>query len=105
MRRWSIPWVTMLTVIVCVSATVFAAEAGPVYPGRQWETKTPEEAGLVAERLQAFSDYVGGFGCVVRPGYMVYTWGDGTSPLPDSIPRAGNVAAEMIPGQRTIGQS
>jgi len=26
-----------------------------------------------------------------------------TSPLPNSIPRAGNKAAEMIPGQRTIG--
>ncbi|MHC4331263.1 MAG: hypothetical protein ACYSWW_24425 [Planctomycetota bacterium] len=22
------------------------------------------------------SDYAGGFGCVVRHGYMVYTWGD-----------------------------
>jgi hypothetical protein len=26
-----------------------------------------------------------------------------TNPLPNSIPRAGNVAAEMIPGQRSIG--
>jgi CubicO group peptidase (beta-lactamase class C family) len=36
----------------------------------------PEDVGLAAGRLKAFSDYAGGFGCVVRHGYMVYTWGD-----------------------------
>jgi CubicO group peptidase (beta-lactamase class C family) len=39
-------------------------------------TKSPAEAGLSEDRLQAFSDYVGGFGCVVRQGYLVYSWGD-----------------------------
>ncbi len=49
---------------------------GAVYPGEQWPTKTPGEAGLDAEKLKAFSDYTAGFGCVVRQGCMVYTWGD-----------------------------
>ncbi|RPJ24748.1 MAG: hypothetical protein EHM35_16105, partial [Planctomycetaceae bacterium] len=47
-----------------------------VYPGREWAAKQPAEIGLSAEKLKAFSDYVGGFGCVVRHGYMIYAWGD-----------------------------
>ena len=53
-----------------------AVEAAPVYPGKEWAAKKPEEAGLDAVKLKELSDYAGGFGCVVRHGYMVYTWGD-----------------------------
>ncbi|MHC4424526.1 MAG: DUF5060 domain-containing protein [Planctomycetota bacterium] len=53
-----------------------AGEAAPVYPGKKWATKKPEEVGLDAKKLKELSDYAGGFGCVVRHGYMVYTWGD-----------------------------
>jgi len=49
---------------------------GAVYPGQEWAAKAPGEVGLDAEKLRAFSGYTGGFGCVVRHGYMVYTWGD-----------------------------
>jgi CubicO group peptidase (beta-lactamase class C family) len=31
---------------------------------------------LDARKLKALSDYSGGFGCVVRGGYMVYAWGN-----------------------------
>jgi CubicO group peptidase (beta-lactamase class C family) len=54
----------------------WAKETSPVYPGRQWATKTPEKVGLDAKKLKELSDYAGGFGCVVRHGYMVYTWGN-----------------------------
>ncbi|MDI6450612.1 serine hydrolase [Anaerobaca lacustris] len=57
---------------LCISGLA----AGAVYPGGEWATKTPDEVGLDAGKLRAFSDYAGGFGCVVRHGYMVYTWGD-----------------------------
>jgi len=60
--------------VICMGEVVSAA--GPVYPGRDWATKSPAEVGLSAEKLRAFSDYAGGFGCVVRHGCMVYTWGD-----------------------------
>jgi hypothetical protein len=53
-----------------------AGRTNLVYPGRQWQTKRPGEVGLDAKRLKELSDYAGGFGCVVRHGYMVYTWGD-----------------------------
>jgi CubicO group peptidase (beta-lactamase class C family) len=41
-----------------------------------WQTKTPAAVGLDAAKLKAFSEFVGGRGCVVRHGYMVFTWGD-----------------------------
>jgi len=53
-----------------------AAEAGLVYPGKKWQAKSPGKVGLEAEKLKELSHYAGGFGCVVRHGYMVYTWGD-----------------------------
>lgn len=53
-----------------------AVEIKPLYPGKQWEVKKPHEVGLDEHKLKALSDYAGGFGCVVRNGYMVYTWGD-----------------------------
>ena len=50
--------------LTCATATELA------YPGRTWVIKTPVEAGLDAEKLRAFSEYVGGRGCVIRHGYM-----------------------------------
>jgi CubicO group peptidase (beta-lactamase class C family) len=47
-----------------------------VYPGKKWKVKKPAEVGLSVKKLNQLSDYAGGFGCVVRHGYMVYTWGD-----------------------------
>ena len=52
------------------------ALAGEVYPGKTWASKTPAEVGMDAAKLKAFKEYVGGRGCVIRHGYMVYSWGD-----------------------------
>lgn len=65
---------TLVVVAFCLGG--MADAAGPVFPGREWATKSPEEVGLSAEKLKVFSDFAGGFGCVVRHGYMVYSWGD-----------------------------
>jgi len=150
------------TVLLCLGSGVTAmaedqrVRTASVYPGVSWERRVPEDVGLSRAKLDAFRDIVGGRGCVVRHGYMVYTWGnvskrgdiasaakpwyshflfkaleDGkipsldqkvvewepllndlkekhavtavTSPLPNAIPRAGKRAADMIPGQRTMG--
>jgi len=53
-----------------------AVHAAQVYPGKEWATRKPEQVGLDAKKLKELSDYAGGFGCVVRHGYMVYAWGD-----------------------------
>ena len=47
-----------------------------VFPGQTWTTKPPTEVGMNAVALKAFSNRVGGRGCVVRHGYLVYTWGN-----------------------------
>ena len=65
--------------LFCVCITVVEALAGettPVYPGKEWAIKRPEQVGMDIEKLKELSDYADGFGCVVRHGYMVYTWGD-----------------------------
>ncbi|MHC4207324.1 MAG: serine hydrolase domain-containing protein, partial [Planctomycetota bacterium] len=67
------PTMTLLA-LLCFYITI--GEGAPVYPGVEWKTKAPEQVGLDAKKLKELSDYAGGFGCVVRNGYMVYTWGD-----------------------------
>ncbi|MDX9973304.1 MAG: serine hydrolase [FCB group bacterium] len=47
-----------------------------VYPAATWETRAPEAVGLDPKALDAVAAFMGGRGCVVRHGYMVYTWGD-----------------------------
>jgi CubicO group peptidase (beta-lactamase class C family) len=69
MRTWTI----FTVVALCTCGLAFGA---PIYPGREWATKPPAEVGLSAGALKVFSERVGGFGCVVRHGYMVYSWGD-----------------------------
>ena len=71
--------IKILLVLSCVFITLdeaLADETAQVYPGKNWAAKTPEQAGLDVGKLKELSDYTGGFGCVVRHGYMVYTWGD-----------------------------
>lgn len=50
--------------------------ADVVTPGKHWALRSPEEVGLSRAKLDALRDLVGGRGCVVRHGYMVYSWGD-----------------------------
>lgn len=66
--------VTSLLAMIAVTSCL-AAET-PVYPGATWPTKAPADVGMDVGKLDAFRDYVGGRACVVRHGYMVYTWGD-----------------------------
>lgn len=47
-----------------------------VFPGTAWEARTPAQLGLDTAALNAARDYIGGRGCVVRHGYVGYTWGD-----------------------------
>ncbi|MBN1444446.1 MAG: serine hydrolase [Planctomycetes bacterium] len=60
-----------------------------VYPGATWERRSPAEAGLDGAKLDELARLAGGRGCVVRGGYMVYTWGDPS--------RRGDVASACKP--------
>jgi hypothetical protein len=71
--------ILLLVFLVSAHLGIIEVKAGgikPVYPRKQWEVRKQDEVGLDADKLKALSDYAGGFGCVVRHGYMVYTWGD-----------------------------
>jgi CubicO group peptidase (beta-lactamase class C family) len=67
-----------LIMVVLMSGTCLgnAGPSEPVYPARTWAQQEPEQMGLKLEKLQALSTHAGGSGCVVRGGFMVYTWGD-----------------------------
>ena len=63
-------------------------------PGAAWEERTPVEAGLRKENLEALSGLTGGRGCVVRGGRLVYSWGD--------IARSADVASAVKPVISTL---
>ena len=48
----------------------------PVFPGKTWAVKPPGQLGLDADKLDRSRDFMRGRGCVVRHGYLAYTWGD-----------------------------
>ena len=66
----------LLAVGGLLSVELRAADTETVFPGKAWATKTPAEVGLDVDKLKEFSQFVGGRGCVVRHGYMVFSSGD-----------------------------
>jgi CubicO group peptidase (beta-lactamase class C family) len=57
-----------------------SAPSRTVWPGREWQTATPESQGLSGPALDVAAAYAekcgGGSGCVIRHGYLVKEWGD-----------------------------
>lgn len=54
-----------------------AEHQGPArYPLDAWESCAPDQVGIDPTTLDELAALVTGRGCVVRHGYMVYTWGD-----------------------------
>ena len=47
-----------------------------VVPGEEWASKSPLAAGFSSEKLAAFSERVGGAGCILHRGEMIHSWGD-----------------------------
>ena len=56
----------------------WTAEPRSAYPNKDWERRTPAAAGLLIQKLEALARFMGGRGCIVRHGYLVFTWGDAT---------------------------
>ena len=50
--------------------------AQQAFPGPRWESRSPETVGMSSNKLAEFSALVGGRGCVVRHGFMIFSWGD-----------------------------
>src|ERR1044071_4387769 len=77
-----------------------AASASPAglvsasFPDREWEFRSPEDLGLSRDKLFELQQLVGGRGCVVRNGYMAFTWGDQH--------KSGDIASAMKPVLTTL---
>lgn len=73
-----------------------AANAASVFPGATWATAAPESVGMNRASLDKMSAYVGGRGCVVRHGRMVYTWGGDQSRRQDVASACKPVYAHFL---------
>src|SRR6266850_193104 len=94
-RRTSLRLSMLPLVLSATTLAVFSQEeSAMVFPDETWKMRTPEEAGLAREKLDALRDLVGGRGCVVHHGYMVYSWGDQG--------KSGDVASAMKPVISTL---
>ena len=71
-----LPALSALVFVYTGVGRVSADAVKTVYTGKEWQVKTPQDVGLDEQKLKELSAYAGGFGCIVRNGYMVYTWGD-----------------------------
>lgn len=66
--------------VLAVFSVMLAAGCGrrgpEVVPGEEWSWKAPEAAGFSSSRLEAVARKLGGIGCIVHGGEMMYSWGD-----------------------------
>ena len=83
-----------MVVTLLLAGQAGGSEPELVWPDKQWAWREPGALGLSAEKLDALRDLVGGRGCVVRHGYMVYAWGDQS--------KSGDVASAMKPVLSTL---
>jgi CubicO group peptidase (beta-lactamase class C family) len=65
-----------LLILILILCVFRVNGEGGIFPGATWESRSPEQAGLSREKLEALNKLVGGRGCLVRHGYLVYSWGD-----------------------------
>ena len=79
---------------VCFAEGGASKDAEVRFPGEHWEERSPKAVGLDADVLEEISKYLGGRGCVVRHGYMVYHWGD--------YAQRGDVASAVKPWYSTL---
>ena len=75
-RPLSVLPVACVALALLVPMASLAQPADQVFPGAKWEQKAPRELGMDEGKLAQFAQQVGGFGCVIKDGYLVYTWGD-----------------------------
>jgi CubicO group peptidase (beta-lactamase class C family) len=66
-----------MRILLCLWLASACLQAASIeFPSVHWSALTPKQAGLSDEKLAEFRELVGGRGCVVRHGAMVFTWGD-----------------------------
>ncbi|MBF0432822.1 MAG: serine hydrolase [Fibrobacteria bacterium] len=76
MKQFDIKNIVTLGIYLIVLVSNFAYT--DTFPGASWETKSPEELGMDAAKVNDFASKIGGDGVLIKDGYLVKTWGDGT---------------------------
>lgn len=71
-----LPTVCVSAICLSIAGPLQAQVAGQVFPDQTWERKTPRELGMDVAKLDELARQVGGYGCVIKDGYLVYAWGD-----------------------------
>jgi hypothetical protein len=79
-QRRAISAAKALLVLGGLLTATAATAREPVWPAPGWRAAAPAAAQMDAATLTALADCVGGRGCVVRHGALVYTWGDIATP-------------------------
>ncbi len=72
--RWR-PLTCAIPILMLLSEATGSAQPAGIYPGKTWESRLPSQVGMDKGKLRAFSELVGGSGCLVRHGYLVACWG------------------------------
>ena len=65
-----------MLVVMALCAGTASARGEMVFPGDRWESRTPVEAGMDPDPLDAIAAALGGRGCIIQDGYVVKQWGD-----------------------------
>lgn len=69
-----IRWIASVTVVLATGLGLPAQAM--VFPGDEWETRSPEDFYMSESVLDELASMVGGSGMIVREGYVIYTWGN-----------------------------
>ena len=59
-----------------LSNLIPVVHAEKVFPGSNWDTLLPTDAGFESNDLSNVANAAGGNGLIVKDGYQVYAWGD-----------------------------
>ncbi len=64
----------LLLLTSCMLSPALPEQPAAVFPGKTWQTRTPEEVGVSTAALDRIRKP--GDGAIVRHGYVIYSWGD-----------------------------
>lgn len=65
-------WLVIVAFIQMISFSLLSYE----FPINGWKEKPPAELGVNVNKLDELRELVGGNGCVIKNGYLIYKWGD-----------------------------
>lgn len=91
------PYVHILLLnMICVFSilAVYPSSKAATYPSEKWEHKSPQELGVDGKKLQTLPRLINGNGCVIKNGYMIFSWGD--------ISKSEDVASAFKPVLTTL---